>query len=140
MNNVDDGWISADDFDDEIPFLPGYKEKDEVDYEPREEEILGDCPVCGSHVVERSKAYSCSNRDCRFALWKDNRFFQSISKEMTKEIAVDLLNCGTVKLEGCESRKRKSGKIFDCYIDLGTDEEGRASFAIRFPERKSGGE
>ena len=34
-------------------------------YEP-----VGKCPACGNDVVEKQKGFFCSNRQCRFALWK----------------------------------------------------------------------
>ena len=133
MGNVnDDGWISADDYDVDIPFPGAGSEGTSPKDNNGTTKFFGNCPVCGRHVVDREKSYSCSNRDCRFALWKDNKFFQAIGKEMTRAVAEELLNCGTVKLDGCVSRR--TGNEFDCYVDLGTDEEGRAQFAIRFPE------
>ena len=99
-----------------------------------EQIYIGRCPVCGNQVVERTKSFSCSNSGCHFSLWKDNKFFQALGKEMTKEIAEGLLNCGTVELRACVSRK--TGKVYDCFVDLGSDEEGRAKFAIRFPEKE----
>ena len=154
----DDGWISADDYDGDIPFLSDEENRmralarqEKAKEQASDDELpfpgsgnanhkessnsptfLGTCPVCGRHVVERDKSYSCSNRGCHFALWKNNKFFAAIGKQMTREVAEELLNCGTVKLDECISRR--TGNVFDCYVDLGTDEEGRAQFAIRFPE------
>ena len=45
---------------------------------------IGKCPCCGHDVVEKSKGFFCINKDCKFALWKDNRFFDSLSKKLTK--------------------------------------------------------
>ncbi len=162
----DDGWINSEDYDGDIPFLSDEENEENArkraekakaaayndelpfpcDFEndgepievPKTADVIGDCPVCGSHIVDREKAYSCSNYDCRFALWKDNKFFQAIGKEMTKDIAEELLTCGTVKLDHCKSRK--TGNSFNCYVDITADEEGRAQYVIRFPERKRGGE
>jgi DNA topoisomerase-3 len=52
---------------------------------------IGSCPVCDSDIVEWQKGYFCSNRNCRFALWKENRYFDAIGKKLTKEIAKILL-------------------------------------------------
>lgn len=41
---------------------------------------LGKCPHCGSDVIEKSKGFFCENKDCKFALWKDNRFFDSLKE------------------------------------------------------------
>ena len=156
---TDDGWISADDYDGDIPFLSDEENRmralarqakadaasdDELPFgdfndsekieAPVTSDVVGECPCCGSQVVDRDKAFFCSNYDCSFALWKNNKFFQAISKEMTRDVAEELLNCGTVKLEGCKSLK--TGNTFNCYVDLTVDEEERAQFAIRFPKKK----
>ena len=133
----DDGWINAEDYDGYIPFeseeenekrLAALHEKQAV------ANIVGDCPACGTHVIEREKGFFCDNMECHFALWKNNRFFQAIGKEMTREVADDLLNCGTVKLENCVSKR--TGNKFSCYVDLTLDEEERPHFEIRFPQKK----
>ena len=43
------------------------------------------CPVCGSLVYESKTNFYCSNHDCHFALWKDNRYLQSMEKTMDKK-------------------------------------------------------
>lgn len=60
--------------------------------DPREG--IGICPVCGNKIVENSKGYGCVNfrNGCRFAIWKDDRFFQSIQKEVTLPMAQKLLS------------------------------------------------
>lgn len=35
-------------------------------------ELIGKCPVCGSDIFEGKRNFYCSNRQCDFALWKDN--------------------------------------------------------------------
>ena len=45
-----------------------------------ETKSIGVCPRCGSAVVERPKGFLCSNRDCRFALWRQNPFFAAKKK------------------------------------------------------------
>ncbi len=93
-------------------------------------EVLGKCPHCGSNVVDKQKAFSCENRVCKFALWKDNRFFESLGKTLTKQITEKLLQDGKVKLKGC--RSAKTGKNYDTTITLATDTGGRAKFAMEF--------
>ncbi len=137
MGTVDDGWMDAADFGEELPF-GNFDDGSGTKQAYTGDDIVGSCPVCGSHVVEREKGFFCNNMDCKFALWKDNRFFQSIGKEMTREVADNLVNCGTVKLLDCKSQR--TGNTFSCYVDLTTDEEGKAHFEIRFPERKRRGE
>ncbi|MCR0205867.1 DNA topoisomerase [[Clostridium] innocuum] len=54
---------------------------------------VGICPVCGNKIVENSKGFGCVNyrNGCKFALWKEDRFFQSIEKELTLPMAEKLL-------------------------------------------------
>ena len=61
--------------------------------------------------VEKPKGFFCEDRSCGFALWKQNRFFESIGKKMTKQTAIKLLQNGKVKLKGCKSQK--TGKNYD---------------------------
>lgn len=98
-------------------------------------EPTGRCPVCGSDVVEKQKGYFCSNRDCRFVLWKDNRFFDSIGKKMTKQMAVSLIRDGKVILRKCISRK--TGRTFDTTLVMTTDEKGKICFDMTFPNNKA---
>ena len=42
--------------------------------------VIGACPNCGTNVVEREKGWFCENRECRFALWKDNAYFKRLGK------------------------------------------------------------
>lgn len=100
----------------------------------KEHEAIGKCPACGSPVIEKSKGFFCSNRDCRFALWKENRYFDSIGKNLTKQIAEELLNSGKANLRKCKSRK--SGKTYDATLFLDTDDKGQAAFHMEFQDRK----
>lgn len=44
--------------------------------------VAGVCPNCGKSVVEREKGWFCENRECRFALWKDNAYFKRLGKHL----------------------------------------------------------
>jgi len=94
-------------------------------YEP-----VGKCPACGNDVVEKQKGFFCSNRQCRFALWKDNRFMDSLGKKMTKQIAESLLRDGKASLKKC--RSAKTGKNYDTTLVLSIKESGQAEFSLRF--------
>ena len=98
-------------------------------YEP-----VGKCHCCGSDVVEKSKGFGCSNKDCKFILWKDNRFFDSLSKKITKSVAEQLLKNGKVKLKKC--RSVKTGKTYDCTVVLSTNENSQAVFTLDFTKGK----
>lgn len=91
---------------------------------------LGKCPHCGSDVIEKSKGFFCSNRECKFALWKENRLFDSLSKRMNKQIAEQLLKNGKAKLKKC--RSVKTGKTYDCTVVLSVNDSGQAQFNLEF--------
>lgn len=95
---------------------------------------IGTCPACGSDIVERQKGYFCNNRDCRFALWKENRYFDAIGKKLTKEIVKSLLESGRANLTKC--RSRKSGRTYDALICMTTGTDGKPAFRMEFPDRK----
>ena len=83
--------------------------------------IVGKCPRCGYPVIERKKGFFCQNRGCRFALWKDSRFFESKRKELDTEVAAALLNDGSVLLTDCYSEK--TGKSYNATVFLEDDGE-----------------
>lgn len=91
---------------------------------------LGKCPHCGKDVIEKSKGFFCSDKECKFALWKDNRLFDSLSKKMTKQIAEQLLKSGKARLKKC--RSVKTGKTYDCTVVLSVGDNGWAQFHLEF--------
>ena len=91
--------------------------------------IVGKCPRCGFPVIERQKGFFCSNRDCSFALWKQNRFFAAKRKDLTSAVAEALLNDGKVRLKVCYSEKKN--KTYDATVMLDDDGE-RTNFKIIF--------
>jgi DNA topoisomerase-3 len=133
-----DGWMDAAPFKDELPegwYEESEEEKAAADTAAApESDVIGRCPCFGFDVVDRQKAYFCSNYDCNFALWKNNKFFQAISKEMTRDIAKELMDNGGVRLQGCKSVK--TGNSFNCIVRMDTDAEDRAQFRIEFPRKK----
>ena len=42
---------------------------------PSDRETVGHCPRYGGAVTESRKGFFCENRNCRFVLWKDRKFF-----------------------------------------------------------------
>ena len=97
---------------------------------PQDETSLGKCPVCGNPVIERAKSFSCSNRECKFALWKNDRFFAAIGKGMNHSVAKQLIASGKVKLKGCVSAK--TGKKYDATVWMNLDENGKYRFSMDF--------
>jgi DNA topoisomerase-3 len=60
----------------------------------KEKEVIGTCPRCGNPVYEGKKNFYCSNRDCQFVMWKNDRFFENRKKALTKPVAAALLADG----------------------------------------------
>ena len=79
-------------------------------------EAVGVCPRCGAPVYEGKKGFFCDNRECSFALWKDNRFFSSKKKSITKSVAAALLKEGRISMSGLYSEK--TGKTYDAEVIL----------------------
>ncbi len=97
---------------------------------PSDREAIGICPRCGGNVVENKKGFACENRDCGFALWKENKFFTAKKKVLTKVIATELLKKGKVKLTGCFSEK--TGKTYDAIILLDDTSGKYVNFKMEF--------
>jgi DNA topoisomerase-3 len=96
---------------------------------------VGSCPCCQSDVVEKPKGWFCSNRGCRFALWRDNAFFKSIGKHLSAGMVERLLSDGRIRLKDCTSRK--TGRNFDATLLLSADPDGRACFQLEFDPPKN---
>ena len=133
---IEKGEYASEDFMDEIKdVIAGLIQNYEVirDSEvlmSKETNAIGKCPLCGSAVEDKAKGYFCSNRGCKFALWKNNRYFDSIGKSMTNATAQKLLASGKVKLKGCKSKK--TGNTFDATVYMEVSEDGKTSFNMEF--------
>ena len=96
----------------------------------KEANSIGKCPLCGSAVEDKAKAFFCSNRACKFALWKNNRYFASIGKSMTSATAQKLLGSGKVKLKNCKSER--TGNTFDATVFMEVSDDGKTKFSMEF--------
>lgn len=79
-------------------------------------EPVGICPKCGKAVYESKTGFYCENRECKFALFKNNSYFASMKKELTKPIVQDFLKDGKAKVSGLYSKKKD--KTFSAVIHL----------------------
>ena len=98
------------------------------------QEPLGNCPCCGKFVLEKTKGFFCESKECDFALWKNNRFFDSLSKKLTRQVAEELLKKGKAKLKGCKSTK--TGKSYDCIVTMSVTDEKKPQFGLEFEKRR----
>lgn len=94
---------------------------------------VGKCPVCGNKVREGSRSFYCSNRECAFTLWKENRYLSSMKKTVDKKMAADLLAKG--KTHAKDFYSVKSGKTFEADLLMDVSDEGRVSFHMEFPQK-----
>ena len=99
-----------------------------------ERKVIGSCPACGSDVCETAKGWFCRDKNCKFALWKENRFFQTLGKQMTEELAKQLVNQGKARLTHCYSKK--SNRYYDTTVHVETGEDGAAAFKLEFGGKK----
>lgn len=100
-----------------------------------EKEVIGNCPRCGKPVYEGKKNFFCSDRACGFVLWKNDRFWTSRRKELTKKMAADLLKKGRTNVKGMWSEKKQAA--YDAAVIL-DDTGGRyINFKLEFPKKKS---
>lgn len=90
---------------------------------PPGEDVIGTCPRCGGQVAEKQKGYFCQSPDCRFALWKENKFFTAKRKKLTRSIAAALLKDGRAALKDCWSER--TGKTYDAVVVL--EDNGEAA-------------
>ena len=91
--------------------------------------VIGVCPNCGTNVVEREKGWFCENRECRFALWKDNAYFKRLGKHLDGRVVDKLLRDGRVRLKDCKSAK---GKTYNATVLLSAESDGRSKFSLEF--------
>ena len=96
-------------------------------------EVIGKCPVCGCDVFEGKQNFYCSNRQCDFALWKENRFLGSMAKNLDKKMARELLDKACTHVKGLYSKKKDMKFDADLLLTL---EDGKPRFHLEFPKKK----
>ena len=93
-------------------------------------ETVGKCPRCGSPVYVGKGNFYCSNRECPFCLWEDNKFFSSKKKKLTKKIAKELLDKGWCRVTGLYTPKKP--QLYDAVIRLDDTGGKYVSFKMEF--------
>mgnify|MGYP003289509738 FL=1 len=101
-----------------------------------DKEVIGNCPRCGKPVYEGKSNFACSDRSCSFVLWKNDRFWTSRKKELTKKMAADLLKKGRTTVKGMWSEKK--GDTYDATVVMEDTGEKFVKFKLEFPKRKDG--
>ena len=98
-------------------------------------EVVGKCPRCGGDVAELQKGFFCQNEGCKFAIWKNNKWWELKRKQPTKTIVTALLKDGRAHVTGLYSEK--TGKTYDATVVL--EDDGKyANFKLAFDRQKGG--
>ena len=143
LNEVAKGQASPEDFMDGIEAMAAelvrkyshISEDGQKLFQP-EKETVGLCPRCGKQVYEGKKNFACSDRACQFVMWKNDRFWTSRRKEMTRKMAADLLKKGRTSVKGMWSEKK--GSTYDAVVILDDTGGKYVNFKLEFPKRKDG--
>ncbi len=83
---------------------------------PSGRDVIGRCPRCGSEVTESKKGFFCENTQCRFGMWRDNKFWKSKHVTLTKAQASEMLQGKRVHMKDLYSEK--TGRTYDAYVKL----------------------
>ena len=109
-------------------------DKDKVAFTGGEEKpSIGKCPRCGSPVHEGRKNFYCSNRDCAFTMWKNDRFFEERKVTFTPKIAAALLKSGKINVKGLYSPK--TGKTYDGTVVLADTGGKYVNYRVELPKK-----
>ena len=78
--------------------------------------------VCGNDIIEGEKGFGCTNwkNGCKYTIWKNDKFIESMGKKVTKEMVKLLLKNGKV---GFRNLKSKKGTLFSAYLRYEKDEK-----------------
>ena len=97
--------------------------------------VVGKCPRCGGDVAELQKGFFCQNEGCKFAIWKNNKWWELKRKQPTKAVVTALLKDGRAHVTGLYSEK--TGKTYDATVVL--EDDGKyANFKLAFDRQKGG--
>ena len=67
--------------------------------------VVGKCPRCGGVVSEAKNGYFCEGLDCKFGLWRDNKFLAAKRISLTRPLATELLDKGRAHLDEIYSQR-----------------------------------
>ena len=96
---------------------------------PSGRDVIGKCPRCGGDVTESKKGFFCESNDCRFGLWRDNKFLTGKKITLTKKMAAALLKDGKIPVKGIFSEK--TGKSYDATLVM-SDDGAKTVYSLDF--------
>lgn len=99
-----------------------------------EKPVIGKCPRCGGDVYEGKKNFYCTDTDCAFAMWKNDRFFEERKTVFSAKIAAALLKSGKASVKKLYSPK--TGKTYDGIIVLADTGGKYVNYRVELPKKK----
>ena len=96
---------------------------------PTGREVVGKCPRCGGVVSEAKSGYFCESLDCKFGLWRDNKFLAAKRISLTRALAAELLGKGRAHID--EIYSQRMDKYYPGDLILHDDGE-RATYYLSF--------
>ena len=99
---------------------------------PSGRDVIGKCPRCGGDVTESKKGFFCESNDCRFGLWRDNKFLTGKKITLTKKMTAALLKDGKIPVKGIFSEK--TGKSYDATLVM-TDDGAKTIYSLDFGKK-----
>ena len=96
---------------------------------PSGRDVIGKCPRCGGDVTESKKGFFCETNDCRFGLWRDNKFLAEKKISLSKKMAATLLKSGRIPVKGIFSEK--TGNSYDATLVM-TDDGTKTLYSLDF--------
>ena len=111
------------------PFLSD----DKKDLFKPERAELGKCPRCGFPVYEGKKNYYCSNKECSFTMWKNDRFFEERKVNFSPKIAAALLKDGKAAVKKLYSQK--TGKTYEGTVLLADTGGKYVNYRVELPKK-----
>ena len=96
---------------------------------PSGRDVIGKCPRCGGDVTESKKGFFCETNDCRFGLWRDNKFLTGKKISLNKKTVATLLKNGRMPVKGIFSEK--TGKSYDATLVM-TDDGSKTLYSLDF--------
>ncbi|UEL46608.1 type IA DNA topoisomerase [Terrisporobacter hibernicus] len=90
---------------------------------------LGKCPVCDGDVMESEKGFFCTNyNNCKYGIFKDDKYLQLFKKKPTKTMVKSLLKKGEAKVK---SMTGKDGNKFDAILKYEKNNNGYYGWLIK---------
>lgn len=97
---------------------------------PSQHDSVGDCSRCGGMVTESSKGFFCTNKGCRFAIWKNNKFLTGQMISVDRKLVQPLLKQGRAEVHNLLSKR--TGKRYSATLVMECEEDGSPQFHFEF--------